>query len=156
MSQARFPCATLICISLTCTTYKVFTLGGTWTLNPQIRSLMRYPIAPQGMAHPDGVEPSTSRLTVERSNQTELWVNILGHSRIWTSDHPDCSRTLYPWAICRQMLKVYLTTYKNNAHCGIWTHAYRNTSGLKSDPLDQLGQVRLVPNARLELATSTL
>ena len=29
------------------------------------------------MAHPDGVEPPTSRLTVERSNHTELWVNII-------------------------------------------------------------------------------
>ena len=29
------------------------------------------------MAHPGGVEPPTSRLTVERSNQTELWVNII-------------------------------------------------------------------------------
>ena len=38
---------------------------------------MRYPIAPQGMAHPGGVEPPTSRLTVERSNHTELWVNII-------------------------------------------------------------------------------
>ena len=28
------------------------------------------------MAHPGGVEPPTSRLTVERSNQTELWVNV--------------------------------------------------------------------------------
>ena len=27
------------------------------------------------MAHPGGFEPPTSRLTVERSNQTELWVN---------------------------------------------------------------------------------
>ena len=29
------------------------------------------------MAHPGGVEPPTSRLTVERSNQTELWVNMM-------------------------------------------------------------------------------
>ena len=28
------------------------------------------------MAHPGGFEPPTSRLTVERSNQTELWVNV--------------------------------------------------------------------------------
>ena len=28
------------------------------------------------MAHPSGFEPPTSRLTVERSNQTELWVNV--------------------------------------------------------------------------------
>ena len=62
----------------------VTVLGPTGNRTPisGIKNRCAKPLHHRTMAHPDGVEPPTSRLTVERSNQTELWVNILGHSRI--------------------------------------------------------------------------
>tara|TARA_Y100000389_G_scaffold175280_1_gene185906 strand:- start:164 stop:412 length:249 start_codon:yes stop_codon:yes gene_type:complete len=41
-----------------------YTPDGTRTHNPQIRSLVRYPIAPQGQIPGKGLEPLTTRLKV--------------------------------------------------------------------------------------------
>ena len=87
------------------------------------------------MAHPGGVEPPTSRLTVERSNHTELWVNL--------NEFKDVSSLLPPEGLEPSTFRLEVYCASNCAkgdgsHAGTRTRVARVKGGYP-DHLDYMG-----------------